>query len=291
MSDIQISSTAASFLCGTIGGFAGVLSGHPLDTVKVRMQTNSRAYKGTFNCFHNIVKFEGVRGLFKGMSSPMAGVMAVNALLFGAYGGLLELQGVSSGNASLTNIFIAGSGSGFINSFISSPIELIKIKLQQKDQKLYRGSIDCTRKIIKEFGLSGLCRGLIPTIVRETPSYGVYFLSYELLCTYLAPENTDPKDLTGFRLMLAGGLGGIFGWLSSYPSDVVKTIIQADNSKKSLTMRSVAVGLFKQEGISAFFRGLTATIVRAFPTNVGILGSYHVSMLYLRKYNLIDYGS
>ena len=48
-----------------ITGAAGVLVGYPLDTVKVKIQTqdvrNGQAlYKGTFDCFFKLVKNDGV---------------------------------------------------------------------------------------------------------------------------------------------------------------------------------------------------------------------------------------
>ena len=49
--------------CLFFSGFAGILVGHPADTVKVRIQaqtpTNIR-YKGTFDCFAEIIRKESV---------------------------------------------------------------------------------------------------------------------------------------------------------------------------------------------------------------------------------------
>lgn len=109
-------------------------------------------------------------------------------------------------------------------------MELVKIRLQCQGhtagpQTHYAGNFDCIRQIWLANGARGMMRGLSATIVRDTPSYGAYFVSYEILCRMLAPEGTDPKELSGVRLMLAGGLGGIAGWTSTYPIDVVKTVI------------------------------------------------------------------
>ena len=47
-------------------GGAGVLAGYPLDTVKVKIQTQDVTkaglkYKGTFDCLFKLVKKDGVR--------------------------------------------------------------------------------------------------------------------------------------------------------------------------------------------------------------------------------------
>ncbi|VDK54319.1 unnamed protein product [Cylicostephanus goldi] len=57
------------FFAGCLGGAAGVLAGHPLDTVKVRLQMQnpaSKMYRGTWHCFRKIIQKEGFAGLYKG---------------------------------------------------------------------------------------------------------------------------------------------------------------------------------------------------------------------------------
>ncbi|VDN55975.1 unnamed protein product [Dracunculus medinensis] len=65
-------------------GIAGVLAGHPLDTVKVQLQTQAPGqYTGTIHCFRSIIKNEGIAGLFKGISSLLATLSFTNAIIFG----------------------------------------------------------------------------------------------------------------------------------------------------------------------------------------------------------------
>lgn len=57
------------FINDFYSGAAGVLAGHPLDTVKVRLQTqcaSNPTYRGTVHCFTTIAKAEKVQGLYKG---------------------------------------------------------------------------------------------------------------------------------------------------------------------------------------------------------------------------------
>lgn len=67
----------------------------------------------------------------------------------------------------------SGMFAGFVNSFVISPVELVKCRLQvqteSKADAYYKGPIDCTRKICAEEGISTLMTsGLISTILRET---------------------------------------------------------------------------------------------------------------------------
>lgn len=54
----------------------------PFDLVKVRLQTTEGVYKSTFDCFSQTVKKDGIRGLYRGMSTPLIGVTPIFAVSF-----------------------------------------------------------------------------------------------------------------------------------------------------------------------------------------------------------------
>lgn len=62
-------------------------AGHPLDTIKTRLITQSSKYSGMGDCFRKILAEEGVKGLYAGATSPLMGAMAMNAMVFFSYGG------------------------------------------------------------------------------------------------------------------------------------------------------------------------------------------------------------
>ena len=101
----------------------------------------------------------------------MAGVAAINSLLFAAYGGTLRIISDDEETPLIRDIFVAGSISGFINGFFSCPMEIVKIRLQTQVTK-GKGPINCIKSIVKTNGLAGLYKGLPTTLLRETPSYG-----------------------------------------------------------------------------------------------------------------------
>lgn len=75
-------------------GAAGVLVGHPFDTVKVHLQTDdpkNPKYKGTLHCMKTIYLLDNFRGLYRGITSPMMGIGIVNAIVFGVYGNVQRL--------------------------------------------------------------------------------------------------------------------------------------------------------------------------------------------------------
>lgn len=280
--NLFVESMALDFLAGCLGGCAGVLVGYPFDTVKVKMQMQDSKcpkYTGMINCFTTIIHKEQVSGLYKGMTSPLAGVAFINALIFGVYG---NVQRRLPDPHSLQTVALAGAIAGVAQSVICCPMELVKLRLQIQDDVIKQSSLsprtktivkkylnpwDCVTKIQAAEGAAGFYRGFGITAVREAPAFGIYFGSYEWLMSLLQ----TPGETSGaFPVLLAGGLSGIFSWVFTYPIDVVKTRLQADGESGQRMYTNAldcCVKSYRNEGIQVFTRGLLSTIVRAFPTN------------------------
>lgn len=193
------------------------------------------------------------------MSSPVAGVAVVNAIIFGVYG---ETQRRTTDPASLSSHFIAGSLAGIAQSPICSPIELAKTRMQlQTSAPQFSGPVECLRHTYKHEGYRGVFKGLGVTFLREAPSFGVYFLTYEALTK--ASDNTPVSTPC---MLLAGGLAGTASWVVSYPLDVIKSRIQAGGNRYAGMIDCLKQSV-KTEGYSCLYKGLSSTIIRAFPTN------------------------
>lgn len=255
---------ALDFFAGCLGGCAGIIVGYPLDTVKVHMQTQdcrNPKYRGTWDCLRTIVAKESVSGLYKGMTSPIAGVAMVNAIVFGVYG---YTQRHLSEPDRLSAHFLAGVSAGLAQTPVSSPIELAKTRLQLQSsfQSDSRGPIQCLRNIYKKEGYRGVFKGLSITFLREGPSYGVYFVTYEMLT-----KTSSKQPISTPHMLLAGGLAGTASWVISYPIDVIKSRIQAESSDRYSGALDCLKKSIRAEGYSCLYRGLNSTILRAFPTN------------------------
>ncbi|XP_055542258.1 mitochondrial basic amino acids transporter [Wyeomyia smithii] len=259
---------ALDFAAGCLGGCAGVLVGYPFDTVKLHLQTQdfrNPLYKGTLDCFRKIIAKETVRGLYRGMSSPMAGVAVVNAIVFGIYG---NVQRRTADPDSLHSHFLAGTAAGLTQSFVCSPMELIKTRLQlqgnlPKGAFKFKGPLDCLRHIARTEGFRGVFRGLGITAARDMPGFSSYFVSYELMVRSV----DDPSP---FSILMAGGLAGTISWLLTFPVDVVKSRLQADGMSGKPQYLGIVDCLRKSyatEGLSFLSRGLASTLLRAFPMN------------------------
>ncbi|XP_030753270.1 mitochondrial basic amino acids transporter [Sitophilus oryzae] len=274
---------ALDFFAGCVGGCAGVIVGHPLDTVKVSLQTQdvkNPKYKSTFHCLQTIFVKDGIRGIYRGMSSPLLGVAGINAIVFGIYG---NTQRCMKDPDSLTTHMIAGGIAGFVQSFICSPMELAKSRLQVGDK--CKDPLDCLKKIYRNEGVKGLFRGLNLTILREVPAFATYFVSYEMLT-----RRDDNLPISTLTMLTAGGLAGVISWALVYPVDVLKSRYQIDGIKstKYTSSYNCLVQSIKGEGIGCLFAGLTPTLIRAFPVNAVTFTVVTWTMKLLNDVNLLD---
>lgn len=84
MSEIGSHSALKSFLSGGVGGIGLVLVGHPLDLIKVRLQTSTQ-YSSMRDCFQKTIARDGLRGLYRGMATPIVGITPIFAVCFWGY--------------------------------------------------------------------------------------------------------------------------------------------------------------------------------------------------------------
>jgi hypothetical protein len=124
----------AEIIAGGVSGMAGVFIGHPFDTVKVLMQTDPK-HKSPVQCLRSVVKNEGIRSLYNGILPPLAIATAINAILFFSYEYSLRIickqkpsknQVLENVSPSLTQIFLAGSCAGFVQTGAGVPAEVVE---------------------------------------------------------------------------------------------------------------------------------------------------------------------
>jgi solute carrier family 25 carnitine/acylcarnitine transporter 20/29 len=70
-----------SFLSGGFGGMSLVFVGHPLDTIKVRLQTSDQ-YSGMLDCARKTIAKDGPMGLYRGIVAPLIGITPIFAVYF-----------------------------------------------------------------------------------------------------------------------------------------------------------------------------------------------------------------
>jgi hypothetical protein len=187
--------------------------------------------------------------------------------------------------APLHSVF-AGCIGGLLQCVALVPTEVIKCRLQASigtpsfsSTTPWAQTIQCARDVYGEAGICGFYRGLGATALREAPSISVYFFSYKSLRDRLTHlQGLREANITA--ILLSGGMAGALSWAVVYPADVLKTYAQTNNPH-GFSLPRLAQEIVRQHGPRVFFRGLGATVLRAFPVNASTFVCYEKIKDYL----------
>jgi len=291
MSDENKVSPVKNFFAGGFGGMCLVASGHPLDTIKVRLQTQptpapgqSVQYAGLMDCARKTIAKEGFLGLYKGMAAPIVGVTPMYAVCFLGFGIGKKLQQKNENDPlSTLQLFNAGCVAGVATTAIMAPGERIKCLLQiQADSgtKKYSGPMDCAKQLYREGGIKSVYKGTGATLLRDVPASGVYFSVYETLLVMAGEWTKKPRnELNPAVLLTCGGLTGIANWCVAIVPDTLKSRYQtAPEGTYKNGLRSVFAEIMKESGPKGLFKGITPVLVRAFPANAACFFGFEMAM-------------
>ncbi|GIL50964.1 hypothetical protein Vafri_7041 [Volvox africanus] len=279
---------AKDIFAGTCGGISVTLVGHPFDTLKVRLQTqpvDKPIYSGVVDCARKTIQWEGLGGLYKGVTSPLMGQMFFRASLFGAFGASKRWLGTNADGSTRPleriDFYKAGAMTGFVAAFTEGPIDFYKSQLQvqiirSKQDPTYKppytSVFECIRQTIRTNGIRGPFQGLSPTLLRNTPANAVYLGNFEVLKQAVAAHhNCKTTDLSAATITACAGLGGITYWLAIFPVDCIKSAMQTDNINPALRkykdVPTTVRLLWAEGGVRRFFKGFTPCLIRAAPAN------------------------
>ncbi|XP_063306594.1 mitochondrial glutamate carrier 1-like [Pelobates fuscus] len=297
MAEKQIS-MPAKFINGGIAGIIGVTCVFPIDLTKTRLQNQrngQQIYKNMWDCLRKTVRSEGYFGMYRGAAVNLTLVTPEKAIKLAANDFFRHHLAKDGKSLTLFKEMLAGCGAGTCQVIITTPMEMLKIQLQDAGRlachqkavvgipclqpgskhlnvvhaltRAYNvGPTSVTQKIsatqiasqlLRSEGVRGLYKGLGATLLRDVPFSIIYFPLFSNLNKL---GKSSPDDRAPFlHSFVAGCIAGSTAAVSVNPCDVIKTRLQSLNKgANEETYNGIidcARKIWIKEGPSAFLKG------------------------------------
>ncbi|XP_063962798.1 uncharacterized protein LOC129270805 [Lytechinus pictus] len=240
---------------GVLYGTTSVLVGHPLDTIKTKMQAQS-GYEGT-NMFKTLLKTlrtQGIIGLYRGSIPVLWGSGIYRSTQFGVFESVYTFldNPTCKREIPLTaglqiRVVLAGLCGSTARAIIECPLELAKIRRQTQQTWSFRG-------LYKGFGVTW-CRtlGLMTT----------YFILIDTQRRHF-PQIFEQRMIGPF---LVSGTAATLSWWIVWPLEYMKSQVQGNYGKEMSTLQRMRLVVRERGGFLALYRGIGPGTLRSFISN------------------------
>ena len=263
------------------GGIAGAITATvvcPLDVLKTRLQVQSRAAasQGIRGGLSKILREEGARGLYRGLTPTLFALLPNWAVYFTVYERLKLAIGnrVNPNGPSGPGVhMIAAAGAGAATMLITNPLWVIKTRLQTQHLGLkmgsgqnrvhYKGTLDAFRRITKEEGFSGLYSGLGPSLF-GVMHVVIQFPLYESLKKELSSRHED-RELTLPELVFTSAASKMVASTATYPHEVIRSRMHVSGTGAFVGLRTTCRTIMLESGFLGFYQGCLTNLLRTTP--------------------------
>lgn len=278
---------------------------YPFDTVKVRLQSQPDhlplRYTGPLDCFRQSIKQDGLLGLYRGISAPLVGAaLETSSLFFFERIGreAVYKSGLSSRDKPLPlpALWFTGAFSGAFTSFVLTPIELVKCKIQVPATVSSDGMVlkaptvaSVVRDVYKYDGVKGFWHGQMGTFLRESGGCAAWFgfkeTTTKLFYVWNEREITSQAEkdvlrteaLPLWQQAIAGASAGMSYNFLFFPADTIKSRMQTSavgSATVKKTFWQEGTALWHQHGLRGLYRGCGITVLRSAPSSAFIFMIY-----------------
>jgi solute carrier family 25 (mitochondrial folate transporter), member 32 len=249
-----------------------------------------------------ILKDEGVRGLYRGLSPTLFALLPNWAVYFTAYERLKTAVAsrVRPEWAASPGVHMAAAaGAGAATMLITNPLWVVKTRLQTqhlgikmglgRNTALYRGTADALVRIAREEGLVGLYSGLGPSLL-GVMHVVIQFPLYEDLKARLAarrsthnPGHSSDK-LSMIELIVASAASKMVASTATYPHEVVRSRMHVAGTGAFNGFSRTCKEILRVDGPRGFYHGCVTNLLRTTPAAAVTFTSFELINRRLRAW-------
>ncbi|XP_037666649.1 mitochondrial dicarboxylate carrier isoform X2 [Choloepus didactylus] len=244
---------------------------HPLDLLKVHLQTQQEVKLRMMGMALQVVRTNGVLALYNGLSASLCRQMTYSLTRFAIYETVRDrLAGGSSGALPFYKKVLLGAVGGFTGGFVGTPADMINVRMQN-DMKLppsqrrnYAHALDGLYRVAREEGLKKLFSG-----ASMASSRGALVTVGQLSCYDQAKQlvlSTGYLSDNILAHLIASFIAGGCATFLCQPLDVLKTrLMNAKGEYRGVVHCAVETAKL---GPLAFYKGLFPAGLRLVPHTV-----------------------
>lgn len=266
------------YIAGGSGAIFSSICIHPIDLVKVRLQVAPSTVSGSASgvaIARSVVRNEGVRGLFSGLSAAVMRQAVYGTAKIGLHDSFSQsLKKMNNGQPiPFYQKTLSAMTAGVLASIIGNPFDLALVRMEAdgcapvEQRRGYKNAIQAVYRIGKEEGVKTLWRGSIPMMCRAVS------MNVGMLATYdQCKEMLQPYVGSGVaNNMWSSALTSFVCSFTALPFDMMKTKLMnmhVDPATGELPYRNIldcAVKTVKRGGIFSLWRGYWTFYARTAP--------------------------
>ncbi|KAK1231223.1 hypothetical protein PQX77_005668, partial [Marasmius sp. AFHP31] len=177
-------STQGNLLSGAVARVAVGFMMNPFSVLKARFESNIYAYETVSGAFVSIVRL-GPSELLKGFTATSLRDAPYAGLFVAFYEGFKRQAAIvvppnSKGESTVIHS-VSAAGAGALATMATHPFDVIKTKLQVRNEDRYRGFLRTVNTIWKHQGLAGYFEGASLRLSRKVLSSAIGWAVYECM--------------------------------------------------------------------------------------------------------------
>ncbi|RAL17808.1 putative mitochondrial dicarboxylate carrier [Aspergillus homomorphus CBS 101889] len=259
---------------GSASCFAAAVT-HPLDLVKVRLQTRGPgAPTSMVGTFGHVIKTDGFRGLYSGLSAAILRQMTYSTTRFGIYEELKNYFTTPGSTPGFLTLIGIACTSGLIGGFAGNPADVLNVRMQSDaalpaaQRRNYRHALHGLVEMTRTEGAASLFRGVWPNSTRAVLMTASQLASYDTFKKLCIDSFGMADNLaTHFSASL---MAGFVATTVCSPVDVIKTRVMTASSAHAHAHGILGLlrDITRQEGLAWAFRGWVPSFIRLGPHTI-----------------------
>ncbi|BFZ53420.1 hypothetical protein PYCC9005_000443 [Savitreella phatthalungensis] len=270
-------------IAGALGAVFANAVVYPLDIVKTRLQVQRQSnrdnpakdgsrshpdehYANALDAIQKMLKKDGITGLYAGIAGGLVGTASQNFAYFYWYTFVRDFYTARYPVISTAMELVLGAAAGALATIFTIPLSVCTTRQQTASKARRRGLIATALEVINEDGITGLWRGLRPSLVlcvNPAITYGLF----QILKKRMVGEVAKPTPGQAF---LIGAISKTVATVVTYPYIMAKVRMQHKDedpavaaTQRQLSAIGILTKIVQEDGFIGLYKGMDTQISKA----------------------------